>query len=184
MKNANDWTEGIKAPAPLCLDPADSAFGKNLERFHRNKLFLGIRQGQLHLGLDKPDYMANLKRLADADCNLDVDTPRQGMTATEVLVTLVSDEGGPSEIVDDGETGLVLPGGDGNAWAEAIVNLLEDGALRHRLALGAKDRTWRYTLTHCFESFWSVHERAAAGPLTAAEIEAPVGGMFARMGAK
>ena len=52
-------------------------------------LFLGIRQGRLHLGLDRPDYIANLKRLADADCSLDVDTPRQGMTATEVLVKVL-----------------------------------------------------------------------------------------------
>ena len=42
-----------------------------------------------YLGLDKPDYIANLKLLADAPCNLDVDTPRQGMTATEVLVKVL-----------------------------------------------------------------------------------------------
>ena len=52
-------------------------------------MFLGIRQGQLHLGLDKPEYLANLKLLADADCSLDVDTPRQGITATEVLVKVL-----------------------------------------------------------------------------------------------
>ena len=54
-----------------------------------NPLFLGIRQGRLHLGLDRPDDMPNLKRLADADCSLDVDTPRQGITATEVLVKVL-----------------------------------------------------------------------------------------------
>jgi hypothetical protein len=48
------------------LDPADPGFWKNLERFHKNRLFLGIRQGQLHLGLDKPEYMAHLKTLLDA----------------------------------------------------------------------------------------------------------------------
>jgi L-fucono-1,5-lactonase len=91
----NQWILDQAAKAPIIvglvgrIDPADPAFGKNLERFHRNKLFLGIRQGQLHLGLDKPDYMANLKLLADADCNLDVDTPRQGMTATEMLVKVL-----------------------------------------------------------------------------------------------
>jgi predicted TIM-barrel fold metal-dependent hydrolase len=91
----NQWILDQAANAPIIvglvgrIDPADPAFGKNLERFHRNKLFLGIRQGQLHLGLDKPEYLANLKLLADADCNLDVDTPRQGMTATEVLVKVL-----------------------------------------------------------------------------------------------
>ncbi len=91
----NQWILDLAANAPIIvglvgrIDPADPAFGKHLERLHKNKLFLGIRQGQLHLGLDKPDYMANLKLLADADCSLDVDTPRQGMSATEVLVNVL-----------------------------------------------------------------------------------------------
>ena len=33
--------------------------------------------------------MANLKRLADADCSLDVDTPSLGITATEVLLKVL-----------------------------------------------------------------------------------------------
>ena len=91
----NQWVLDVAANAPNIvglvgrLDPADPGFGKNLERFHKNRLFLGIRQGQLHLGLDKPDYMAHLKLLADADCSLDVDTPRQGMTAPEVLLKVL-----------------------------------------------------------------------------------------------
>jgi predicted TIM-barrel fold metal-dependent hydrolase len=71
------------------IDPADAAFPNNLDRLVQNKLFVGIRQGQLQLGLDKPEYIANLKRLADADCNLDVDTPSLGITATEVLVKML-----------------------------------------------------------------------------------------------
>jgi predicted TIM-barrel fold metal-dependent hydrolase len=91
----NQWILDVAASAPMIvgfvgrLDPGDPGFAKNLERFTKNRLFLGIRQGQLHLGLDKPDYMANLKRLADADCSLDVDTPRQGMTAPEVLTKVL-----------------------------------------------------------------------------------------------
>jgi L-fucono-1,5-lactonase len=87
----NQWVLDMAANAPMIvglvgrLDPADPAFGKNLERFHRNRLFLGIRQGQLHLGLDKPAYMANLKLLADADCSLDVVTNRNVMPAPDVL---------------------------------------------------------------------------------------------------
>jgi predicted TIM-barrel fold metal-dependent hydrolase len=33
--------------------------------------------------------MANLKRLADADCSLDVDTPSQGIMATEILLKVL-----------------------------------------------------------------------------------------------
>ena len=91
----NYWLLDISANHPVIvglvgrLDPADAAFPTHLEKLAKNRLFIGIRQGQLHLGLDNLAYIANLKRLADADCSLDVDTPRQGMTATEVLVRVL-----------------------------------------------------------------------------------------------
>lgn len=91
----NQWILDLAADDPIIvglvgrIDPADRAFGQHLDRLRRDPLFLGIRQGQLHLGLDDPDYIANLQLLADADCSLDVDTPRQGMTATEVLVKVL-----------------------------------------------------------------------------------------------
>jgi L-fuconolactonase len=91
----NQWCLDVSASHPIIvglvgrLDPADSAFASNLERLVKNPLFIGIRQGQLHLGLENPAYIANLKRLADADCSLDVDIPRQGMTVTEVLVKML-----------------------------------------------------------------------------------------------
>ena len=91
----NQWVLDVAANEPVIvglvgrIDPGDQDFGKNLVRLEKNPLFLGIRQGRLHLGLENPDYIANLKLLADADCSLDVDTPRQGMTATEVLVKLL-----------------------------------------------------------------------------------------------
>jgi L-fuconolactonase len=91
----NQWVLDVAANAPNIvglvgrIDPADQAFGRHLDRLRQNPLFLGIRQGQLHLGLDDADYIGHLKLLADADCSLDVDTPRQGMTAPEVLVRLL-----------------------------------------------------------------------------------------------
>ena len=91
----NYWLLDISANHPIIvglvgrIDPGDAAFQTHLEKLGKNRLFIGIRQGQLHVGLDSPAYIANLKRLADADCSLDVDTPRQGMTATEVLVKVL-----------------------------------------------------------------------------------------------
>ncbi len=73
----NQWILDVAADAPIIvglvgrIDLADPAFGTHLDRLHRNPLFLGIRQRQLHLGLDNPVYIANLKLLADADCSLD-----------------------------------------------------------------------------------------------------------------
>jgi predicted TIM-barrel fold metal-dependent hydrolase len=91
----NFWLLDVARDNPIIvglvgrIDPADAAFPKNLERLVQNKLFVGIRQGQLQLGLDQPEYIANLKRLADADCSLDVDTPSLGIAATEVLLKVL-----------------------------------------------------------------------------------------------
>jgi predicted TIM-barrel fold metal-dependent hydrolase len=62
------------------LDPGAPDFAPNLERFHRNKLFLGIRYsnrnnragGNLPDAVNDATFTANLKRLADAGVTLDV----------------------------------------------------------------------------------------------------------------
>jgi predicted TIM-barrel fold metal-dependent hydrolase len=71
------------------LDPYDPAYSKNLDTLAQNKLFLGIRQGQLAQGLDKPEFIANLKRLMDHDRSLDVDTPSLGIGGPETLVKVL-----------------------------------------------------------------------------------------------
>ncbi len=86
------------------------------------------------------------------------------------LPALVSDEGGPAELVEDEVTGLVLPARDSNAWAEGLTRVLEDAGLRTRLAAGARDRSWRFTLANSFDSFWRAHEQAA-GAISDAQVE-------------
>jgi L-fuconolactonase len=74
------------------LEPADAAFGKQLERFHRNPLFRGIRYGNLW-GTDladelaKPGFVAGLKALADAGLVLDTANPNAKLMATVVRLT-------------------------------------------------------------------------------------------------
>jgi len=53
------------------LDPGSPDFGKNVERFHKDELFLGIRPRQLSLALEKPEFASNLKLLADAGLSVD-----------------------------------------------------------------------------------------------------------------
>ena len=89
----NQWILDVAADAPIIvglvgrIDPADQAFGKHLDRLHKNPLFLGIRSGHNIYLLDKPDYIANLKLLADANCSLDVHVQR--MAAPEILVKML-----------------------------------------------------------------------------------------------
>jgi predicted TIM-barrel fold metal-dependent hydrolase/glyoxylase-like metal-dependent hydrolase (beta-lactamase superfamily II) len=58
------------------LEPGKPEFGRQLERFRRNPMFLGIRCGNLwgrNLAAEiaKPDFMAGMKALADAGLELD-----------------------------------------------------------------------------------------------------------------
>ena len=89
----NQWILDVTENEPIIvglvgrIDPADRAFGNNLERLNQNPLFLGIRQGVLDPALDS-DYIGNLKLLADANCSLDVYPPRQAR-GVEVLVRVL-----------------------------------------------------------------------------------------------
>lgn len=74
------------------LEPGKPEFASQLERFHRNPLFRGIRYGNLwgrNFGaeLEKPAFVANLKLLADAGLMLDTANPRPDLLAAVVRLT-------------------------------------------------------------------------------------------------
>lgn len=56
------------------LKPGEDAFAGHLKRFAANPLYRGIRisEGALRTGLNNPAYLADIKRLADANLELDV----------------------------------------------------------------------------------------------------------------
>ena len=56
------------------------------------------------------------------------------------LPVIVSDAGGLPEVVADGETGFVVPVGDVAAAADAIVTLVRDAGLRHRMGAAGRAR--------------------------------------------
>jgi L-fuconolactonase len=72
------------------IEPGTPEFGKQLERFHRNPLYRGIRYGNLwdrdggrHDDLDKnivrPDFVADLKLLASVGLGLDSANPNPSL---------------------------------------------------------------------------------------------------------
>ncbi len=73
------------------------------------------------------------------------------------LPAIVSDEGGPKEIVDDDLTGIVLPATDAMLWAGAIEELIDDHDRRHRYGRIAITRSARYSLSNTFDAFWGEH---------------------------
>ncbi len=53
---------------------------------------------------------------------------------------------GPSEVLQDGRCGVLVPAGDENALSEAIVRLLKDGVLRERFARMGRERAMDFSL--------------------------------------
>lgn len=71
------------------------------------------------------------------------------------LPTIVSDVGGPRDLVEDGVDGLVTRALDVNELAQAIRKLAEDADLRARMGLAARARVESRDWTEAFEKFWS-----------------------------
>ena len=74
------------------LEPDHAGFGKQLERFRRNPLFLGIRYGNLwgrdfHAAVSKPAFLDGVKLLADAGLTLDTANPDPALIADLLRLT-------------------------------------------------------------------------------------------------
>jgi glycosyltransferase involved in cell wall biosynthesis len=76
------------------------------------------------------------------------------------LPVLVTNEGGPQEVMDHDVTGLVLPATDAAAWAKAIDALLDDEMRRQRMSRTAPQRMSRFSVEKTFEAFWDQHLQA------------------------
>lgn len=79
------------------------------------------------------------------------------------LPVLVSDVGGPQEMIEDGVTGQVLRGGassSADAWCAAIDALLNDAPRRQRMARAAVARIAPFSLEKTFDAFWQAHADA------------------------
>ncbi|MBY0261105.1 MAG: glycosyltransferase family 1 protein [Phycisphaerales bacterium] len=73
------------------------------------------------------------------------------------LAVLVSDQGGPSEVVDDGVTGRVLSATRPGDWEGAMLELIRDADLRKRMGLAGHVKIAPMSISHSFEQFWAVH---------------------------
>jgi predicted TIM-barrel fold metal-dependent hydrolase len=72
------------------LVPGTAEFRPNLDRFHKNPLFRGIRYGlgrQAGKEFDRPEFVADLKALADAGLVLDTADPSVSLLADVVRVS-------------------------------------------------------------------------------------------------
>jgi len=75
------------------------------------------------------------------------------------LPAIVSNLGGPCEIVVDHCTGFVLPADDDDAWERAIVELATNTAKRRSMSAAAIEYSKRFSFDRTAESFWNEHEK-------------------------
>jgi predicted TIM-barrel fold metal-dependent hydrolase len=94
----NQWVLDIAAKDTIIvgtvgdLEPGKPEFRKHLERFHRNPLFRGIRYGNLwnrnlREQLSRPEFISDLKALADAGLELDSANPDPALIEDLVRLT-------------------------------------------------------------------------------------------------
>ncbi len=83
------------------------------------------------------------------------------------LPVIVTDKGGPKEMVDHALTGMVIPDEQEDRWAREIVELLADDERRERMGRAAHNRMQRYNIAASFDHFWQVHVDAHHAKLRA-----------------
>jgi L-fucono-1,5-lactonase len=94
----NQWVLDVAANNPIIvgfvgnLEPGKPDFAKQLERFHRNPLFRGIRYGNLWdrnlaAEIGKPQFVADLKLLSKAGLSLDTANPNPDLLGAILRVT-------------------------------------------------------------------------------------------------
>jgi L-fuconolactonase len=94
----NQWVLDVAARDSIVvgtvgnLDSGQADFGERLEQLHRNPLFRGIRYGNLwgrslSEGLSRPQFISNLRVLADAGLALDTANPDAPLLAAVVRLT-------------------------------------------------------------------------------------------------
>ena len=110
-------------------------------------------------------------RLMDAIANAS-DLEPFGMVVLEAMAlgvpVVAVDAGGPAEVIDDGESGLLVPGATPERFADAFERILRSEELRARLALGGRQAVAeRFTTERMVERLTAAIERLvrdAGGP--------------------
>jgi len=76
------------------------------------------------------------------------------------LPVIVTDQGGPKEVVEHGRTGFVLPADEMSAWIETMCGLILNDGERRAMGEAAADSMQPFDIRHSFEHFWEVHTEA------------------------
>jgi len=79
------------------------------------------------------------------------------------LPVIITDKGGPKEVVRNNETGVIVPIADHEGWIETISGLIGDDQRRTQMGRAGVEAMKGYSFRASFEHYWRVHERARFG---------------------
>lgn len=132
----------------------DGPYRATMERELRGKgaHFLGFRHGEELSTLYASCDLFAFPSTTDTLGQVVMESQASGMPV------LVTDIGGPQEVIKDGQTGHVLPAEHPPAWTEAIVKLACDHEARQAMGAAAAEFMKTMTFAASFEHYWQVHE--------------------------
>jgi glycosyltransferase involved in cell wall biosynthesis len=111
--------------------------GDYLESYRREADRLGVAQAVTFTGLVENPMSEGVYAAADVCCLASRWEEAFGWVLAEAMgfekPVVATRVGGIPEVVEDGRTGFLVPGGDAPALADRILRLLEDAPLRRRL---------------------------------------------------
>ena len=142
-------------PADLIV-VGDGPYKKEMQRAlaGHNAHFLGFRHGR---------ELSTIYASSDAFVFPSVtDTLGQVVMESQSsgLPVIVTDQGGPKEVVDAGHTGFVLSSESADEWVEHLYELIANDARREEMSKNATNSMKGFDISNSFEDFWSVHTRA------------------------
>ncbi len=145
--------EGIDAELVVV---GDGPYRKQMEQELRGKgaAFLGFRHGKELSAIYASSDLFLFPSTTDTLGQVVMESQASG------LPVIVTDQGGPKEVVDHDLTGFVLPADDTSLWAETAMTLIRDPERRRRMGRAAHTRMSRYSMDASFEHYWKAHEQA------------------------
>ncbi|MCC6970945.1 MAG: glycosyltransferase family 1 protein [Phycisphaerales bacterium] len=134
----------------------DGPFRETMERELEGSgaVFLGFRHGAELSALYASSDLFVFPSVTDTLGQVVMESQASG------LPVLVSDVGGPKEVVDAGRTGFVLPADRPDLWVDQIASLVTDSERRRAMGEAAFESMRAMSIERSFEHFWRVHEDA------------------------
>ena len=152
-KNLNLLVEIFgKSGRPQLVVVGDGPYLSEMKKALPNGLFLGFIQGEALSEVYASADFFLFPSATDTFGNVVLEALSSGLPA------IVSDEGGPKELITDGQTGFVVKAGDVNELKKKIELLAEDDKLREKMSRAAVEYAKKMSWEAVFADIFSVYK--------------------------